>query len=934
MSPRGPIACAAALLLLACGPPDAGSRAAALWAAGDSVYWAGGHDSAHALWTAALDDRDVGGDSALVARLLTSLGMAERQLGEYGAARRHGEAALALKLRLRPPPDLFTSYNALGLLAWGEGRLADAARHLDSAGRLARAANDPEQLTKVANNLALVRAEEGDFAAARAGFAEALVAARAAAVPRLEGNALTNDAMLDVRVGRPERAVRSLQLARERYRGVAYAAGEVSALGQLGVALQATGDFPGAFAALDTALALARAHGLRQEEASNLEALADAHYVAGDGRRALALFHEADAIDRELGLAVELGSNLRQTALIHAELGEGAAAARQANAALAVHREAGARAEELRDLLLLAELERGAGGAAAGRRLAAATSLADSLGVRTARVDLALAVARHETALRRPARALEVLRRAHADLAAGGYDSEWQAADLAAGAWLALGRLDSAAAAGHAAVDAVERVRGQVGSGELRTAYLARRSGAYARLVEVLLRLDRTGDALAVADAMRGRALLEHLPATPGALGEALLERLGMLAARADSLDAEPAEPGDSIARLVRRDARAELAKARSAFETLVARGPAAGPAQVAGAGRVDLRALRGALHQGEAVVEYLVRADRIEIFVVTRDTIRHASSAIGERSLRTRVRLARDLLSDPSVTRERAGAVLAGLHEVLVGPAERAGLLRGVSNLTVVPHGGLAYAPFAALVNPSSGRYLVQDYVIRVAASAAVLAARRDAAPAGSSAAASLALAPFPTELPGSSAELLAVARLRPGGAGLEGTPATERRLRNGIGSAGIVHLATHATMNGANPLFSRIDLRPGTGRTPDDDGRLEVHEILGLRLSGALVYLSGCETGLGAAWSTQFQPGEDYTTLMQAFLQAGAGAVVGTLWRVRDDGAAALAEAFYRLLPRASPAAALADAQRTLLAGPQWASPYHWAGYAVAGD
>ena len=351
-------------------------------------------------------------------------------------------------------------------------------------------------------------------------------------------------------------------------------------------------------------------------------------------------------------------------------------------------------------------------------------------------------------------------------------------------------------------------------------------------------------------------------------------------------------------------------------------------------AARLDLRALRGVLHQGEAIVEYLVRADRTEIFVVTRDTVRHASAAIGERSLRTRVRLARDLLADPSVTRERAEAVLTGLHEVLVGPVEGAGLLRGVSNLTVVPHGGLAYAPFAALVNPSSGRYLVQDYVIRVAASAAVLVARREATPSANPAAASLALAPFPAELPGSSAELLAVSRLRPGGAGLEGAPATERRLRNGIGSAGLVHLATHATMNPGNPLFSRIDLRPGPGRTLDDDGRLEVHEILELRLSGALVYLSGCETGLGAAWSTQFQPGEDYTTLMQAFLQAGAAAVVGTLWRVRDDGAAALAEAFYRRLPRASPASALADAQRTLLAGPQWASPYHWAGYAVAGD
>ena len=418
MTSRDRHAGAAALLLCACAPPDAGSRAESLWASGDSVYWAGEHDSAHAIWTAALEDPGVGADSAIVARLLTSIGMAERQLGDYDAARRHGEAALALKRRLRPPPDLFTSYNALGLLAWGEGRLTDAARLFDSAGRLARAADDASQLTRVANNLALVRAEEGDFAAARAGFAEALVAARRADVPRLEGNALTNDAMLDIRVGRPERAVRSLQLARERYRRVGYPAGEVSALGQLGVARQATGDLPGAFAALDTALALARAHQLRQEEASNLEALADAHYVAGDGRRALALYAEADAIDRELGLEVELGSNLRQAALIYAELGMHPAATRQAAAALTVHRDAGARAEELRDLLLLAELEPEQGAGTAARHLAAAAALADTLGVRTARVDLALAVARHETAVGHPARALAVLGRAHAPIAA------------------------------------------------------------------------------------------------------------------------------------------------------------------------------------------------------------------------------------------------------------------------------------------------------------------------------------------------------------------------------------------------------------------------------------------------------------------------------------------------------------------------------------
>ena len=940
-----------ALLLAACATAEsspehparspAASVAESLWTAGDAVYWTGGHDSAHALWAIALERADAAGDSALVARILTSLGMAERQLGDYAAARRHGEAALALKLRLRSPPDLFTSYNALGLLAWNEGRLADASRYLDRANALARAAADAEQVAKVANNLALVRTEEGRFSAARAGFAEALMAARTAGVPRLEGGALVNAAMLDIRVGAPDRAIGALQHARDRYRSVAYAAGEVSALGQLGVALQATGDFRGAFAALDSALALARAHKLRQEEASNLEALADAHYQAGDARRALALYREADAIDRELGLTDELATNLRQTALIYGELGERAAAMRQATAALDVHRGSGAKAEELRDLLLLADLERAGDPQAAARWLEAAGVVAGELDVRTSRVEFALARARHELGRNRARLALEGLRQVEDDLAGGGYDTEWQVADLRAAAWLDLGRLDSAAAAGRLAVSAIERVRGGVESGERRAAYLARRVGAYARLTEVLVRLGRVEDALVTADAMRGRALLDgrlargagpSLGADEGREGR--LERIGVLAARAENLDVQALEPGDLTGQLVREASRVELARARSEFEAWSAGAGNAAMAPDPGVPRLDPRALRQGLGPGEAVLEYLVRPDRVHLFVVTRDTVRHLGARGTERSLRSRVRLARDLLAEPSVTRERAAAVLTGLHRILVTPVERAGWLRGVSHLTIVPHGGLAYLPFAALVNPASGRFLVQDYVIRLAVSAAVISTGDPGEYRASTRGSVMALAPFPAELPGSSAEVLAVRRLRPGSAGWEGNAATERRAREGLGSARIVHFATHATMNPANPLFSRIDLRPGALAGTEDDGRLEVREILGLRLPASLVYLSGCETGLGAAWSTPFLPGEDYTTLMQAFRQAGASAVVGTLWRVRDDGAAALAEAFYRGLPRATPAAALADAQRALLASPQWESPYHWAGYAVAGD
>jgi CHAT domain-containing protein len=147
------------------------------------------------------------------------------------------------------------------------------------------------------------------------------------------------------------------------------------------------------------------------------------------------------------------------------------------------------------------------------------------------------------------------------------------------------------------------------------------------------------------------------------------------------------------------------------------------------------------------------------------------------------------------------------------------------------------------------------------------------------------------------------------------------------------MVHVATHGVMNPRSPMFSRIELAPG-GSGSSDDGRLEVHELLTLRITAPLVFLSGCETGVGAAWSTQFARGEDYATLAQAFLYAGARSVAATLWQIGDNGAALFAERFYAQLKTMSPAEALAAAQREMSRDPRWASPYYWAGYQIFGQ
>jgi CHAT domain-containing protein len=134
-------------------------------------------------------------------------------------------------------------------------------------------------------------------------------------------------------------------------------------------------------------------------------------------------------------------------------------------------------------------------------------------------------------------------------------------------------------------------------------------------------------------------------------------------------------------------------------------------------------------------------------------------------------------------------------------------------------------------------------------------------------------------------------------------------------------------------NPLFSRIELAPGRGRTPADDGRLELHEVLELEIRSPLVFLSGCETGLGPGGAQRYSPGEDYATLAAVFLAAGAGQVVSTIWAIPDSGAAFFTARFYGELGPLAPAEALARAQREMLAG-RFHHPYYWAGYRLSGS
>lgn len=141
-------------------------------------------------------------------------------------------------------------------------------------------------------------------------------------------------------------------------------------------------------------------------------------------------------------------------------------------------------------------------------------------------------------------------------------------------------------------------------------------------------------------------------------------------------------------------------------------------------------------------------------------------------------------------------------------------------------------------------------------------------------------------------------------------GQAATEAALKGlALNRYRIVHIATHgwagdAVDAGRTPsLF----LGPGSG----DDGRLELDEVIGLRMDADLVVLSACESGRGP-----LTRGDGLGGLTGAFLHAGASAVMATLWAVEDAHAARLMDTFYGGLSAGVPAAdALRSARLAML-------------------
>ncbi|HEU4455337.1 MAG TPA: CHAT domain-containing protein [Longimicrobium sp.] len=378
----------------------------------------------------------------------------------------------------------------------------------------------------------------------------------------------------------------------------------------------------------------------------------------------------------------------------------------------------------------------------------------------------------------------------------------------------------------------------------------------------------------------------------------------------------------------------AVIEEARSRFDQLVMLHVAAGRSHEALAalerGRVsfvtptELRPapgerLRGP--EGQVVLEYALIGDTLLVWTIRGDSVILDRTVVDRDSLVFAIERAGQALE--AERDDVAEPLLERLHGWLMGPVlER---LPAGARLVIVADGEIGRVPFVAL-RDSGGGYLLDSYTLSFASGLAD-AGRR--APADRSALRALLVAdpefdrgahPSLNALDSARAEMAALRAIYHDADTLSGGNASTAALRARASWVDVIHYAGHAVFDDTRPKRSFLVLAENDRLTADTVSRWELGGV-------RLVVLSACST-----IRARHGRSGGFAGLSGAFLSAGAGGVVGSLWKVDDGDARRLMEAFHREYEKSrDPAAALRTAQRQMRG--QRRPIAAWAGFRYVG-
>jgi len=807
-------------------------------------------------------------------------------LERYEEARACGERALAAFERRGDANGRILAHMALADLAFRLDRPRDSLRHYAQVDRVLPPAAPAQAHAALAMNRANSLAACNRFRAAERHFERARGLFRTAGCEHTAAQADYNAAYCDFLRGRYQDALRRYAECEPVFRrldDVRHLAHVDLDRAEIHLHLGMS-DAAASFAA--AAEQRFQTIGLAKERAQAVFLHARAHDLRGESAAALDRFERAEQLFERLGLT------------------ERALACVVARAGLA---------ERRGDLAAARKIAGAARGMIAGHMNPLSTARVDLL---VARLDLA--DGERAAAIASAEAVVELCRRVHAPLVLV------EALRLVGRARSELREPALAMTAYADAVDQLERFRGGVPPDEYSASFLGGRAAFYDEVFEASARAGDAANAFEYAERAKSHALVDLLAARRG---------------RA----APPRDAGPSTSRLrhlrerlhavyesiSRRDDGADPRSVRFVDE---ARGRAKGieedvaellrrrrlaprpPASPDAVDPPDLGELRKGLDSATAVVEYVVAERALYAFALTKRDVHVARRDIRRDELahlvdrcRYHVLRGREAGPEPNdpilcTTRNELGS----LGELLLEPI--ASCLEGMRRVVVVPHGELHRLPFHAL--HWNGSWLSDAYEVLHAPSAATYRACRRARPTATGAPAVFGFASAPRVEDVCRRVARAIrARL------YLRDDATPERLREEVGRARVLHVATHGTSRRGRPTLPT---------TPTADRGLELGDLLDLELRGELVVLS--------AIGSDTDDADGIVGLVRGVLHAGAPAALTSQWAVEGGVAAQFLECFHQAL-RGGCGAASAHRRAMSAIRARHPHPYFWASYALTG-
>lgn len=794
--------------------------------------------------------------------------------------------------------------NNVGLAKHYQGASGEAVQIFRQCADEFAAMKESAQTAMARQNVGWVRIEQGNYSDARVDLQQALDDMTGVDDPRQRLAILNNYALVESTLGNYEQAIRINSEARELARSLGDDSEQARALHGLGVAYVRAGNRERAVRYFQQALPM-RTPG--RGRISTLLALGNLLRANGDNAAAIALHEEARS----------LASLPLDVAKTYVAVGEDLLAQRELPRALAAFESAASQeTNEYNEIVGVAQVGRGRALLLLDRPKEALAALSIGIDIHT----------RNQSFV----------------YAADGYA-------LRARLYRALGDVERARRDIDAAVALSERGRARLANPDIRTTYLAARSGILEEKLQQLTRAAADGastDSLLAMERWRAAGLRDRLSVT---------------------LIGTPAEMAE------RRRIQDELVSASFQLDQARDRGRPH-PQRIAAidARIVGLETALDGLAGGRVLTQPRLQFDRAGLQRIQARLNNDSVLAYftGEESSWRWTITSRDVTIDRLPKREALRQLLAETlpcYSTLVSGSRASDCARrmqdlsstllptrGISprglQLTIVPDGLLSAVPFAALNTPDrTGRYLIDTYAVAVAPALSMSSLATP--PSRSRSTMTLGVVADPVyslddprlpklaalsaddafalvRIPGSGQEALAVAGAwKTQAVVLAGLDARRDAVLDGfIGRFDVLHFATHVTLNDKNSDLSRIELSRYDGQRKAQASAVAPRDFRGRSMRTDLVVLSGCESGLGMELGS-----EGVLGFQQSLMSAGVKNVVASLWRVSDRSAQLLMTQFYQSLgsETTSYRTAVREAQLRLRASKGYSHPYHWAAF-----